>query len=135
MVLAAPPSDWTALDPHGTWNRKLFTAFGRGCWTQHKKIPPDEDGLFTATVGNGHIQPKLLSKDSIPEATGFNTLNHNCNEPALAEAMTMLKEHLLENDGEFSRTASARLLAENGTHTNRIFRSPLPRNAALAIEE
>ncbi len=107
MVLADPSSGWTAIDPQQAWNRKLFIAFGGGCGTQHKQMPPNEDELFGASAGNGHIkQPELLSKGWMTGATGLNTLNHNCNETVSAEAVMMLKEHIVENYGEIARTVS-----------------------------
>lgn len=107
MVLADPSSGWTAVNPQQVWNRKLFIAFGGGCGTQHKQMPPNEDELFGASAGNGHIkQPELLAKGWMTAATGLNTLNHNCNETVSAEAVMMLKELIVENYGEIKRTVS-----------------------------
>jgi hypothetical protein len=108
LVLADPSKPWTGTRPQATWNRKLFVAFGGGCGTQHKQMPPnDGDPIFGVTAANGAIQQQeLLSRGWMAAATGMNTLNYNCNEVVSAEALMMTKEHIIEQYGSIRRTVS-----------------------------
>lgn len=108
LVLADPRARWTAAAPQPAWNRKLFVAFGGGCGTQHKQMPPnDGDPIFGVTAANGAIQqPELLARGWMAAATGMNTLNYNCNEVVSAEALMMTKERIVERYGAIRRTVS-----------------------------
>lgn len=116
-VLADPAKPWTATAPQPAWNRKLFVAFGGGCGTIHMQAPPTQAGLgfpfgpveylFGDSAADGEIQqPELLSRGWMAAATGLNTLNQNCNEVVSAEALMMLKEHIVETYGPIRRTVS-----------------------------
>jgi hypothetical protein len=106
MVLADPRKPWTATHPQPQWDRKLVVAFGGGCGTPYKQNPPNPRGpIFGNTAGDGDIQlPDLLSRGMMTGATGLNTLNQNCNPDVSAEAMLMLKEHVVDSSGEILRT-------------------------------
>ncbi len=115
MVLADPSKPWTAAAPQRAWNRKLFVAFGGGCGTIHMQAPPTQAGLgfpfgpleylFGDSAADGEIQqPELLSRGWMAAATGMNTLNQNCNEVVSAEALMMLKEHIIDRYGPIMRT-------------------------------
>ena len=114
-VLADPTKPWTATNPQDAWDRKLFTAFGGGCGTIHMQAPPDQQGtgfpygpveyLFGDPAADGEIQqPELLSRGWMTASTGLNTFNQDCNTVLSAEALMMLKEHIIDNYGPISRT-------------------------------
>ena len=90
------------------WNRKLFVAFGGGCGTMHRQLSPDPwFGLQEGSASEGQIsQHEVLSRGWMTGATGMNTLNYNCNEVVSAEALMMLKEHIVETHGPIRRTIS-----------------------------
>ena len=105
IVLADPARPWTATRPQPAWNRKLMPAFGGGCGTMHKQTPPNDDALFGGAAANGAMQqPAVLAQGWMVTGTGLNTLNQNCNEVVSAEALMMLKEHIVETYGEIRRT-------------------------------
>lgn len=117
MVLADPVKPWTATAPQRAWNRKLFVAFGGGCGTVHIQTPPTHAGLtfpfgpleyvFGDSAADGEIQqPDLLSRGWMTTGSGLNTFNQNCNEVVSAEALMMIKEHVIENYGPILRTVS-----------------------------
>jgi hypothetical protein len=114
-VLADPNKPWTATTPQEAWDRKLFTAFGGGCGTIHMQAPPDQAGtgfpygpveyFFGDPAADGEIQqPDLLSRGWMTASTGLNTFNQDCNTVLSAEALMMLKEHIIDSYGPISRT-------------------------------
>ena len=117
MVLADPAKPWTATTPQPAWDRKLLVAFGGGCGTMHLQNPPTQAGLafpfgpveyaFGDSASDGEIQqPAVLSRGWMTAGTGLNTLNFNCNEVVSAEALMMLKEHIVDRYGTVRRTIS-----------------------------
>ena len=108
MVLADPSQPWTAIAPQSTWNRKFFVAFGGGCGTMHRQLGPDPwFGLMEGSASEGQIsQHEVLSRGWMTGATGMNTFNYNCNEVVSAEALMMMKEHIVEAYGPIHRTIS-----------------------------
>ena len=90
------------------WNEKLFVAFGGGCGTMHRQLGPDPwFGLMEGSASEGQIsQHDVLSKGWMTGATGMNTFNYNCNEVVSAEALMMMKEHIVEAFGPIHRTIS-----------------------------
>ncbi len=117
MVLADPTKPWTAVNPQSTWNRKLFVAFGGGCGTLHMQTPPTQAGLsfpfgpveylFGDSAADGELQqPELLAKGWMATGSGLNTFNQNCNDVVSAEALMMIKEHVIESYGTIRRTIS-----------------------------
>lgn len=117
IVLADPAKPWTATAPQEAWNRKLFVAFGGGCGTIHMQTPPTQAGtsfpfgpveyLFGDSAADGQFQqPELLARGWMATGSGLNTLNQNCNEVVSAEALMMLKEHIIESYGPIRRTVS-----------------------------
>lgn len=117
MVLADPAKPWTATSPQSSWNRKLFVAFGGGCGTLHMQTPPTQAGLafpfgpleyaFGDSAADGEIQqPELLARGWMATGSGLNTFNQNCNDVVSAEAVMMIKEHVIEAYGPIKRTVS-----------------------------
>ena len=117
MVLADPKKPWTPTDPQRAWDRKLFVAFGGGCGTMHMQTPPTQAGtsfpygpieyFFGDSAADGELQqPELLSRGWMTSGTGLSTLNQNCNEVVSAEALMMLKEHVIDSYGPVLRTIS-----------------------------
>lgn len=107
LVLADPEQPWSAINPQEIWNKKLLIAFGGGCGTPHEQRPTNNDILFGSSASDGNIyQPEVLSRGWMTAGTGMNTLNNNCNETVSAEALMMLKEHIIEQYGPVKRTVS-----------------------------
>lgn len=117
MVLADPKKPWTPTNPQRAWDRKLFVAFGGGCGTMHMQTPPTQAGtsfpygpieyFFGDSAADGELQqPELLSRGWMTSGTGLSTLNQNCNEVVSAEALMMLKEHVIDTYGPVLRTIS-----------------------------
>jgi hypothetical protein len=109
-VLADPTKPWSATSPQQAWDRKLFIAFGGGCGTIHMQAPPTQQGTgfpygpveyaFGDPAADGEIQqPELISRGWMTAATGLNTLNQDCNTVVSAEAVMMLKQHIVDSYG------------------------------------
>lgn len=109
MVLADPSKPWTGTHPQDGWNQKLFVSFGGGCGTPYKQtIPPETGGAFGNTADDGQIElPELLARGWMTVGSGLFTLNQNCNETVSAEALMMVKEHIIDHYGQVERTVSA----------------------------
>ena len=105
MVLADPSKPWTGTNPQEAWNRKLFVTFAGGCGTVHLQMPPNP--LSDSASDGGVSQPELLARGWMSTSSGLNTFNFNCNEVVSAEAVMMMKEHIVETYGPIRRTISA----------------------------
>lgn len=116
IVLADPNEPWIANEPQAAWNRKVFIAFGGGCGTMHLQTPPLQPGtsfpfgplgyFFNSAADGNPQQPELLSRGWMAIGSGLNTLNFNCNEVVSAEAVMMMKEHIIETYGPIRHTVS-----------------------------
>ncbi|MCW2542715.1 MAG: hypothetical protein JWM40_267 [Frankiales bacterium] len=103
-VLADPAKPWTPLKPQPTWNGKVGSPFGGSCNPRHQQEPVD--------TGPNELQPTLFSVLDEPKlAKGFmvahsnlGNLGSNCNDVVAAEALMMLKEHVVETFGPIRRT-------------------------------
>lgn len=106
MALADPRKPWTATKPQPQWDRKLVFAYGGGCGTPYRQMPPNPRGpIFGNTAGDGDIQlPELLSRGTMTAASGLMSLNANCNPVVSAESVVMLKERIIDTRGEVKRT-------------------------------
>lgn len=116
-VLADPAKPWTATNPQPGWDRKLFVAFGGGCGALHEQTPPTQAGTgypfgpiefaFGDSAADGEIQqPDLIARGWMAASTGLNTLNQDCDDVVSAEALMMLKEHIVDRYGPVMRTIS-----------------------------
>lgn len=103
-VLADPANTWTALYPQPTWNHKLASPFGGSCNPRHQQEAVD--------TGINEMQPTLfsvlddakLSKGFMVAHNGLDNLGSDCNDVVAAEALMMLKEHIVEQYGTIRYT-------------------------------
>lgn len=96
-VLFDPASSWTPFEPQDAWNGKLHWPFGGSCQPYHGQIAPgkrpDVGGAPTVLDDNA------LSRGFMVASSGFSVLGNNCNTIVSAEALMMVKEHLIESYG------------------------------------
>ena len=102
-VLFDPTKPWAPWSPQAGWNGKLVVPFGGDCNPWHAEGTPSN------TLVNGNTSSS--SPNDSPLAQGFavansaaNVLGTNCNSVVSAEALMMLKEHLVETYGPIEYT-------------------------------
>lgn len=76
------------------WNHKLDYTFGGSCSPMH-----NQTNNSSATLSD-----MQLSRGFAMASSGLNVLGNNCNEVVSAEAMSMVKEHLVERYGPIRYT-------------------------------
>jgi len=92
-VLSDPARRWTPFAPQRGWNRKVVWPFGGGSAPHHvSDLPVDV------------LDDTLLSRGYLVASSGLNVHGANANEVVSAEAVTMLKEHVIETYGEIRYT-------------------------------
>lgn len=94
VVLYDQSRPWAPWAPQQGWNGKLLVPFGGDCTPRHSQGAPD------ATV----LNDQALSRGFAVAASNLNVLGQNCNDVVSAEALMMLKEHIVENYGEVRYT-------------------------------
>lgn len=82
------------VDPWQPWSGKLLYTFGGGCGVEHRQTEP-ADVLQQATA---------LGRDFAVATSSLNTFQNNCNDVVSAEAVAMVKEHLVEHYGPIRYT-------------------------------
>lgn len=95
-VLFDPARGWTPWAPQPGWNRKVVWPFGGGSAPHHVTDLP-VNVLDDTTLARGYL---LAS-------SGLNVHGSNANENVSAEAVAMLKEHVIETYGEIRYTIGA----------------------------
>jgi hypothetical protein len=102
-VLFDPAAPWTPFEPQRAWNGKLLWPFGGSCQPYHGQVAPGKrpDGDAQAA---GVLNDTALSRGFMVASSGFSTLANNCNTVVAAEAMMMVKEHLVESYGRVRYT-------------------------------
>ncbi len=105
-VLDDPAKPWTAWDPQPAWNHKLVTTFGASTSMHHGQGGPSAvlDQPLTASPGTGGgvnwwSPDSALSRGFAVGNSGLNVKGENANEVVSAEALTMLKEHIVNRYG------------------------------------
>jgi Tannase-like family of unknown function (DUF6351) len=88
-VLFDPGRPWTPLAPQPAWNRRLVYAFGGGSAPHHVQDPP-------VSV----LDDTTLSRGYLVASSGLDVQGSNANSVVSAEAMMMVKEHLIETYGQ-----------------------------------
>ena len=96
-VLFDPTKPWEPWSPQRAWNRKLFWPFGGSCQPYHGQVAPGD----RPDVGGapGVLDDNALSRGFAVASSGFSVLGNNCNTVVSAEALMMVKEHLVETYG------------------------------------
>jgi len=95
-VLFDPAQPWEPWSPQAGWNRKLFYRFSGDCNPNHRQ--PTADNVL-----NEHA----LSRGFAVASSGLNHLGSDCNDVVSAEAVAMVKEHLIDRYGEVRYTMSS----------------------------
>jgi hypothetical protein len=92
-VLADPAQPGSPWAPPAGWNRKVIWPFGGGSAPHHTTdLPVDV------------LDGPLLARGYLVASSGLNVHGSNANEVVSAEAVTMLKEHVVETYGEIRYT-------------------------------
>lgn len=98
-VLFDPATEWRPWAPQPGWNGKLHYPFGASCGTLH--VQGDAQNV---------LLDRALSRGFMVATSSLNVLGSSCNTTASAEAVMMLKEHIVETYGEIRYT-----MAEGGS--------------------
>ena len=96
-VLYDPAEDWSPWQPQRGWNRKVYWTFGGSCQPYHAQEPPD--GRPDRPPSPGALIDHALARGFAVASSAMNVLGSNCNTVVSAEALMMVKEHLLETYG------------------------------------
>lgn len=92
-VLYDPKRPWKPWAPQRGWDHKLLVPFGPSCAPHHSQDAPQSVMVDMA-----------LSRGFMVANSGLNTLGSNCNTVTSAEALMMLKEHIVERYGRILYT-------------------------------
>jgi len=95
-VLFDPTQGWTPWSVQPGWNRKVVWPFGGGSAPHH-----------TSDLPTNVLDDTTLSRGYLVANSGLNVHGSNINENVSAEAVTMLKEHVIESYGEIRYTIGA----------------------------
>jgi hypothetical protein len=96
-VLYQPGRSWRPWRPQPAWNGKLFWTFGGSCQPYHAQQPPE--GRPDQPVSPGVMHYQALSRGFAVASSAMTVLGSNCNPVVAAEALMMVKEHLIETYG------------------------------------
>src|SRR5882757_6053599 len=88
-VLYDPAKPWTPWDPQPAWNGKVFVRAGGSCDTGHVQ----------GDYQDAALQESSLARGFAVVTSGMTVLGFNCNDVVAAEALMMIKEHLVETYG------------------------------------
>jgi Tannase-like family of unknown function (DUF6351) len=92
-VLFDPARPWTPVTPQPAWNGRLVYAFGGGSAPHHVQDPP-------VSV----LDDTALSRGYLVASSGLDVQGSNANSVVSAEALMMVKEHLIETYGQLRWT-------------------------------
>ena len=92
-VLYNPAQPWTPWQPQAGWNQKLVVPFGGDCKPWHQQSAP-----------SSVLDDQALSRGFAVANSGANVLGSDCNSVVSAEALMMLKEHLVDAYGPIRYT-------------------------------
>jgi hypothetical protein len=92
-VLFDPARPWTPVAPQPAWNGRLVYAFGGGSAPHHVQDPP-------VSV----LDDTALSRGYLVASSGLDVQGSNANSVVSAEALMMVKEHLIETYGQLRWT-------------------------------
>lgn len=108
LTLFTPGKQWRPWAPQKQWNRKVLVTHGGGCGaslTPGTVRLEDYSGTIPVDVpGTEQTYVAALGRGFAVAATALNNTGHQCNLPQEAEAMMMLKEHVVERYGPIRYT-------------------------------
>ena len=96
-VLYDPARPWRPWAPQRGWNGKLVVPFGGDCTPRHSQGAPE-------APGEGVLDDQALSRGFGVALSNLNIFGQNCNDVVSAEALMMLKEHIVETYGPIRYT-------------------------------
>ncbi|HUR51757.1 MAG TPA: DUF6351 family protein, partial [Mycobacteriales bacterium] len=99
LTLFDPTKRWTRWTPQRAWNHKVLVTGGGGCGGGYgSSSAPLEDfsGTFGETQGRPDSYIDALGRGFAVMSTALANTGHNCNVATEAEALMMLKEHVIE---------------------------------------
>lgn len=96
IVLADPQQPWSRWKPYRGWNQKAVYAFGGGSNPNYSQQPTDGILLKDNALANGF----LIVQNSL------NVHGHSTNDTVSAEAVVMMKEHILDTYGDVRYTVA-----------------------------
>lgn len=123
-ALSDPSRPWRRWERQAGWNGKVVWPFGGDCKPWHRQadpidvcgeypLDPDIDGVdpgvdeaLGSIFGNGNAVAGL-SRGFMVATSSLNKLGEQCNPVVSAEAVMMLKEHIVERYGEIRYTIGA----------------------------
>jgi hypothetical protein len=102
-VLADPTKAYTPWSPPDAWNRKLYYVMQGGFLPQQRQGPLPTAGFGPQSNVLADVQ---LGKGFVVASSSLNVFTQNMNTITAAEALMMLKEHVIESFGDISYTIS-----------------------------
>jgi len=81
------------------WNHKLASPFGGSCNPRHQQEPVDTGPNEMQPTLFSVLDPEKLGKGFMVAHNNLGNLGSNCNDVVAAEALMMLKEHVVERYG------------------------------------
>jgi len=100
-VLFDPAQGWAPWAPQPGWNGKLMVLFG-GDTNSHYSQPPPAEGV--PGVAPAVLDDNALSRGFMVMTAGLNIHGENDNDTVSAEALMMVKEHIVESYGPIRHT-------------------------------
>lgn len=109
-TLFQPGEPWEPWDPQRQFNHKLLVTHGAGCGAEYRSGSAPSTTADTALADRGILgrSPTVaLGRGFAVMSTALANSGHNCNLVTQAEALTMLKERVIERYGELRFTIGA----------------------------
>jgi hypothetical protein len=102
-VLYDPQRPWAPWEAQPGWNHKLLVPFGANTAPHHSQDPPT--GVLTpASPLNQFLNESALARGFMVADSGMNIQGSNANANVSAEALMMLKEHIVDTYGPIRHT-------------------------------
>lgn len=104
LQLFQPDQPWTATAPQEQWNHKLFFGGGAGCGMARTVGTPHMGDEPLGGITHPKTYQLALSRGFAVFASALANTGHSCNLAVAAEALMMVKEHLVDSYGEVRYT-------------------------------
>jgi hypothetical protein len=103
LTLFDPAKRWNRWTPQATWNHKVLVTGGGGCGGDYGSgnAPlADFSGTIPTIPGRNDSYVDALGMGFAVMTSALDNTGHNCNVAVEAEALMMLKEHVIESYGD-----------------------------------
>jgi len=107
LTLLQPKQRWNRWAPPKTWNHKVLVTGGGGCGGSYGagNAPlADFSGTIPTVPGRVDSYVDALGMGFAVMTSALDNTGHNCNVAVEAEALMMLKEHVVESYGDIRYT-------------------------------